>query len=65
MVWNIWDRSRGSGVDEKSLGLLWEDEGGYTGPWNSLGAKDEYGVPDMSLKDFRWVWSARDGCERP
>ena len=30
-----------------------------------MGAKDEYGVPDMSLKDFRWVWSARDGCERP
>ena len=30
-----------------------------------MGAKDEYGVPDMSLKGFCWVWSVRDGCERP
>ena len=52
-------------VGEKSLGLLWGDQGGYTGPRNSVGAKDEYGVPDMSLKGFCWVWSARDGCELP
>ena len=31
--------------------------GGYTGPKNSVGAKDEYGVPDMGLKGFDWVWS--------
>ena len=34
---------------------------GYTGPKNSVGVKDEYGVPDMSLKGFGQVWSACGG----
>ena len=53
-----------SGIDQEGLGWVrraWDycggDQGGYTWPRNSVGAKDEYGVPDMSLKGFCWVWS--------
>ena len=63
MVWNVWDGSRGSGVGEESLGLLWGDMGGYTGPKNSVWVKDEYGVPDMSLKGFGLVWRVCGGCK--
>ena len=44
-------------MGEETLELLCGDYGGYTGPRNSVGAKDEYGVPDMSLKGFDRVWS--------
>ena len=28
-----------------------------------MGAKGEYGVPDMGVKGFDWVWCACDGCK--
>ena len=37
------------------------DREAQAGPKNSVGVKDEYGVPDMSLKGFGQVWSACGG----
>ena len=42
----------------ESLGFLWRAYGGCTEPKNSIGIKDEYGVPDMGMKGFGFVWSA-------
>ena len=58
MVWNVWDRSRGSGVGEKSLGLEWRTYEGCIGPSNSVETKDGYGGPGISVEGFGMVWGA-------
>ena len=50
----MWDGSKRSGVGEESLGLEWRAYGGCRGPSNSVGAKDGYGGPDISVKGFGW-----------
>ena len=42
-------------MGEESLGLGWKAQSGCKGPRNSVGAKDGYGGPDMSVKGFGWV----------
>ena len=63
MVGKVWDEYGGSGLGEEGLGLGWRALSGCKRLRKSLGAKNEYGWPNMDLKGFDWVWGAWDRCK--